>query len=290
MFERLFGGGRATPPPNAVREAPTIAIASGKGGTGKSFLSTSLGVLFAQRALRTLIVDCDFGLACDHLLLGVKPELNLQHVLSRRSAAREVLVPTPFGPSLLPGSAGVRSMARLTDSETQRLGEALGECAAAHDVVLLDIGAGLSPQNVLTCCAADFLVLVTQPEIAALTDAYAVIKTLASLNAARRIGIVVNRVLDDAHGPATFAKLRDVAARHTGLELIDLGAIPDDPLVTQRRLGQAPLCVSEPGSPTVESLRAVCDKLAARVGPLRPRERNHGDSIEARFAEFQSIV
>ncbi|MFO1052922.1 MAG: P-loop NTPase [Planctomycetota bacterium] len=290
VFERLFGSSRASAPVVVTREAPVIAIASGKGGTGKSFLATSLAVLLHQRALRTALVDCDFGLACDHLLLGVKPMLHLQHVLQRRNTVADILCPTPHGPVLVPGSAGVRQMTRLTDGELEQFGKALGELAATHDGVLLDIGAGLSPQNLLTCCAADFIVLVTQPEIAALTDAYAVIKTLATLNAARRIGIVVNRVLEEAHGPATFEKLRDVAARHTGIELCDLGSIPDDPLVSQRRLGQAPLCVSDPHSPTVTALHAVCDRILQIAGPMRPRERSGGQTVGARFAEFQRVV
>ncbi|MCC6785996.1 MAG: P-loop NTPase [Planctomycetes bacterium] len=290
VFERLFGQAPQPAAPVLQREAPIIAVASGKGGTGKSFLTTSLAVLCHGRALRTAIVDCDFGLACDHLLLGVKPTLHLQHVLQRRARLDEILAVTPHGPTLVPGAAGVRQMARLTDPEIEAFGRTLGELASAHDAVLLDIGAGLSPQNVLTCCAADFVVLVTQPEIAALTDAYAVIKTLATLGAAKRIGIVVNRVLEASHGQSTFEKLRDVASRHTGLELCDLGALPEDPLVTQRRLGQAPLCVTEPQSPTVHALQRVCDRILALVGPMRPRERAADATVAARFAEFQRVV
>lgn len=290
VFERLFGHAHHPPPPAALREAPIVAIASGKGGTGKSFLATSLAVLLHARALRTAIVDCDFGLACDHLLLGVKPTLHLQHVLQRRARVDEILVTTPHGPTLVPGAAGVRQMARLTDAELEAFGKALATLAATHDAILLDIGAGLSPQNVLTCCAADFVVLVTQPEIAALTDAYAVIKTLAALNACQRVGVVVNRVLEPGHGAATFEKLRDVAARHTNLELCDLGSVPDDPLVTQRRLGQAPLCVTEPRSPTVHALIEIRERLTELAGPFRARDRAPGEDVAARFAEFQRVV
>ncbi len=290
VFERLFGAPAQPQAAPAVREAPMVAIASGKGGTGKSFVSTSLAVLMHANRLRTAIVDCDFGLACDHLLLGVKPTVHLQHVLQRRASVSEILLRTPFGPTLVPGAAGIRQMARLTDPELEAFGKALAEIAATHDAVLLDIGAGLSPQNVLTCCASDFVLLVTQPEIAALTDAYAVIKTLATLGACKRVGVVVNRVMDQSHGPATFEKLRDVATRHTGLELCDLGSIPDDPMVTQRRLGQAPLCATEPDSKTVHALRAVADRLIALTGPMRPRDRSTTETITARFAEFQRVV
>ena len=73
LFGRLLQNLRGAPASRL--QAVTIAIASGKGGTGKSFLATSLAVLLHRQGLRTALVDCDFGLACDHLLMGVKPAL-----------------------------------------------------------------------------------------------------------------------------------------------------------------------------------------------------------------------
>ena len=83
IFERLLSAVQpAAKSPR--REAFTLAFASGKGGTGKSFLATSLAVLLHARGRGVTIVDCDFGLACDHLLLGVKPDITLQQVVANR--------------------------------------------------------------------------------------------------------------------------------------------------------------------------------------------------------------
>lgn len=291
LFERLFGQMRSpTSAPTVRREAPIVAIASGKGGTGKSFLSTSLAVVLHRMGYRTSLVDCDFGLACDHLLLGVKPGAHLQHVLQRRIRVGEIRTTTPHGPTLVPGVTGVRQMAQLSEHEMRAFGEALGEVAAADDVVLLDTGAGLTPQTILTLCAADHVVLVTQPEIAALTDAYAVVKTLAQVLGRPSVSLVVNRVYEPGHGEATYEKLQEVAGQHTGVDLQFLGAIDDDPLVTQRRLGQAPLVVSEPDGPTARAVREVAWNLIRVAGPFEPRERGAGDSVAERLAAHQRIV
>src|SRR5690606_24843211 len=79
IFDRLFGGGEGTTAAGPREEATVVAVGSGKGGTGKSFLATNLAVLLHQSGRRVTLVDCDFGLACDHLLLGVTPQRTLQH-------------------------------------------------------------------------------------------------------------------------------------------------------------------------------------------------------------------
>ena len=291
MFERLFGAPREQAPARAAQvEAPVIVIASGKGGTGKSFLSTSLAIVLHGMGLRTALVDCDFGLACDHMLLGVKPTRHLRHVLTGESSPRDALERTPVGPSLLAGVTGVRQMAALTEGETSTLGVAIGELATDHDVILLDSGAGLSPQNCAFLCAADHVLLVTQPEIAALTDAYAVVKTLSQLRLKPHVSVVVNRVQEAGHGDSTFQKLQEVASRHTGLSLHFLGAIADDPQVTQRRLGQLPLVATHPDSDVTKSVRSVARRLAAVAGPFEPRRREGSDRFATRLEDHRRLV
>lgn len=284
IFERLFGHSpRAPDPTRARREALSLAIASGKGGTGKSFVATSLAVLLHRRRLRTTLVDCDFGLACDHLLLGVTPRATLQHLVTGRAALRQVRVHTPCGPALVPGASGVRQMAALSDQELLALGAALGELAAHDDVVLFDVGAGIAPQNVLTLLCADHVVLVTEAEIAALTDAYAVIKCVVQLAPQTRFSVVVNRVRVPGQGERTFEKLADVARRYSQVALAFLGEIPEDPTVTKRRLGQQPLVVSDPDGPIARALAGVLGRLEEVAGPFEDRPVPAGEGLEARF-------
>jgi len=239
LFGRLFDGLRGAPATR--KEAATVAIASGKGGTGKSFLATSLAVLLHRQGLRTTLVDCDFGMACDHLLLGVKPNLTLQHLLAGQATLDQVVVPTSVGPRLLPGASGVRRLATPSDKELLAFARELGALAAREDVLLLDCGAGIGSATVLTMLAADHVVLVTQPEIAALVDAYAMVKCLAQLRKDAECFVVVNRVLQPGRGELAFQRLTEVARQHVGVKLHYLGELPDDASVMQHRLGQLPL-------------------------------------------------
>ena len=287
LFDRLFSSLRA---PSVRREARSIAIASGKGGTGKSFVATSLAVLLHRAGRRSTLVDCDFGLACDHLLMGVKPTLTLQQLLSGKATLDQVLVGTSCGPRLLPGASGVRKMANLSDKELLTLARELGGLASREDVMLLDLGAGISPQVVLGMLAVDHIVLVTQPEIAALVDAYAVVKCIAQLHDRARFLVLVNRVPVAGRGEQAFQKLTEVARQHVGVQLDYLGEVEDDPRVSQHRLGQLPLVVTDPHAPTSVALQRVAERLEQLVGPLCGVDVPGDRGIEARFKEHRLFL
>ena len=288
LFGRLLQGLRGGPAPR--QEAVTIAIASGKGGTGKSFLATSLAVLLHRSGLRTAIVDCDFGLACDHLLLGVKPVLTLQQLLAGQATLDQVLCTSPCGPRLLPGASGVRRMANMSDKDLLGFARELGAMAAREDVLLLDLGAGISPATMLTMLGAEWIVLVTQPEIAALVDAYAVVKCVAQLDPHAKFLIVVNRVGIPGRGELAFQKLTEVARQHVGVQLHYLGEIRDDGSVTQHRLGQLPLVATEPEAPITQNLQQLATRLATLCGGLRQREVAPEQGIEARFKQHRLFL
>ncbi len=289
ILDRLFGSGSKglRPETNCLPrlEACSVAIASGKGGTGKSFVATSLAVSLSRRS-RVTLVDCDFGLACDHLLLGVRPKYTLQHLVSGQLAIQDIRVKTKFGPSLVPGGSGIRQMANLTGSELLSIGNSLSELAAEEDVILLDVGAGITPQEILVLLAADHVIIVTQPEIAALTDAYAMVKCLTQQHDQKSISVVVNRVLSPGDGRETYEKLSEVARRFAGIELHYLGEVLDDPAVTQRRLGQAPLVVSNPKCATSVAIHKIMSRLARAAGPLEPRTCGHRGGLKERFIRY----
>jgi flagellar biosynthesis protein FlhG len=143
----------------------------------------------------------------------------------------------------------------------QALGRALRWVASQHDVVLLDCAAGLSPQSLITVLAAQEVVLVTNPEIAALTDAYALIKCLARQGKHPSIQLVVNRVTQPGLGQATFTRLAEVARRFVGCSIHYLGEVPEDPAVTHRRLGQPPLLHVSPACSTSVAMMEVIREL-----------------------------
>lgn len=260
-----------------------MAIASGKGGTGKSFLATNLAVTLCSRGRRVTLVDCDFGMANDHLLMGVNPRLSIQHFFAGAEELADVVVRTPFGPNLLPGGSGISRLGDLTEVELLRFAVGLSTIADDADVMLMDSAAGISPQSILTLLSAQHVLLVTNPEIAALTDAYALIKCLSSHVGHPPISIVVNRVVSDGQGWATFQKLSNVARRFSHCDIHYLGAIAEEPAVSHHRLDQPPLVVSHPTCQASCAIQGIRDRLEQLVGPLGCWTMSAQETIEQRF-------
>lgn len=268
---------------HACSEAFFLAIASGKGGTGKSFLATNLAVAMCGPSRRVTLVDCDFGMANDHLLLGVNPRMSIQHFFAGSATIGEVRIHTPFGPDLLPGGSGISQLGDLTETDLLRLGRGLSSIADQADVMVMDAAAGISPQSMLTLLAAQHVMLVTNPEIAALTDAYALIKCLSCHASHPGISIVVNRVVSATQGEATFRKLQDVSERFSNCQIHYLGAIPEEPAVTHHRLNQPPLVVSHPSCQASRAITTIRDNLELLVGSMTQRVVSATDTVEHRF-------
>lgn len=255
--------------PSRRVEGVVVAFASGKGGTGKSFLATNTAIALHDAGQRVVVVDCDFGLANAHLLFGVNPRWSLQHLLAAGVPIQQVAERTPHGPWLVAGGSGVVGLAGLGAAHLQLIARALHQLAANFDVVLLDCAAGLAPQSLVMVLAAQEAVIVTNPEIAALTDAYALVKCLARQAGRPEVGLVVNRVTRPGFGQATFERLADVASRFAACPIHYLGEVPEDPQVTHRRLDQPPLLRSQPQCATTRAVQDVVAALAARFGPLQ---------------------
>jgi flagellar biosynthesis protein FlhG len=181
-------------------------------------------------------------------------------------------------------------MATPTDKDLLAFARELGALAAREDVLVLDLGAGIAPATVLTMLGADRIVLVTQPEIAALVDAYAVVKCVAQLDDRAQFLVVVNRVSTPGRGELAFQRLTEVARAHVGVQLTYLGEIPDDDSVMQHRLGQLPLVVTDPTCATSAALTAMVERLQQMCGGLRSREVPSEQGIDARFRQHRLFL
>src|SRR5262249_12804916 len=149
----------------------TIAIASGKGGVGKSNLAANLAVALGSLGARVLLLDADFAQANLDLLLGVHPRFDLQHVLSGEKAIEEIVVPGPPGVKLVPASSGAPELAELDDYRREFLLRSIGLLDDEIDLVIIDTATGVSNQVTSFCRSADDVVVVSTPEMPAFSDA-----------------------------------------------------------------------------------------------------------------------
>ncbi|HEX6881935.1 MAG TPA: AAA family ATPase [Planctomycetota bacterium] len=237
--------------------ARVLCVASGKGGTGKSILSSNLAVLRALRGERVLLVDFDAGLANAHLLLGLAPQHDLSHVLQGQVLAEEALVPGPAGVKLLSGGVGRHILANPTRRELDKLFKALRPLESQFDLIVIDHGAGVSYATVTHLAAASVLLLVTNHEVTALSDGYALYKRAHLANPAIRVGLVLNRVPDEGRAQAAWERFQAASQRFLGHAPERVGWVPYDPAVLHSVEARVPVALLEPESPAARAIEGV---------------------------------
>ncbi|MEO0479833.1 MAG: AAA family ATPase [Planctomycetota bacterium] len=249
--------------------APTVALCSGKGGTGKTFLTTNLATTAVLEERRVLVVDCDFGLADAHLMLGVTPKVTWPSVADGRTSPNDVITETPHGVDLVAGGYGIDEANRIQHGGLDWLRSAIAVWRTQYDLVFLDVGAGLTSTTAATLAIADAIVVVTLPELAAMTDAYAVVKCTSRRMPQTPTRLAVNRVPDLESGYTTWRKIDSVARRFLGHGIEHLGSVAEAREAGRRRIDELPFTLRQPETATALDIAVLFDELQSFAESIR---------------------
>jgi flagellar biosynthesis protein FlhG len=248
---------------------PVLAIASGKGGVGKTVVAVNLGVQFGRSGYRPLLVDLDPGLANCAVHLRLAPQRTLDDVVHAGTEPQHCVIEGPAGMSLLPGSSASEALAAMNAAAYGTLLERLTQSFRGHGLVVLDNGAGIGPGPLTAIQRSDLLLLVTTPEPGALTDAYALLKVMQRTGIATPTVLCINRVRGRDEALRAATRLRQVVARYLGSEPPELvGWLTEHHEIERSVRRQLPLLLSPNGSPG-EDLRAMAAALLARLPAVR---------------------
>ena len=241
----------------------TIAVTSGKGGVGKSNVALNLAILLSGAGNRVALVDADVALANLDLLIGVDLVANLSHVIAGKRKLAEIVVDLPCGVQFVPGASGLARLADLSEFQRVALMKELGALEVDNDVIIVDTGAGIGPDVLHFATAADSVLVVTAPEPTAITDAYAMIKTLVRHNFSGQISVLVNQVPSRQEARATFQRISTVARQFLDVRLLDAGYVLTDPRVREAVRKREPFVLAFPRCPASRCMAALATKLCA---------------------------
>lgn len=205
-----------------------LSITGGKGGIGKTTLSINLSVALAKLQKKIILFDADLGLANVDLLLGLKPKKNLHDVLTGTASLKDICLKGPHGIQIIPSASGIEKMADLDLHESVTLIHRFAELTDNCDLMIADMAAGISKQNIHFTHAAQDILIVICNEPASLMDSYAVIKILHQRYARSRFGIVVNKVKHQQEGADVFNSFHEATSRFLNISMQYLGCIPQD--------------------------------------------------------------
>jgi flagellar biosynthesis protein FlhG len=265
-----------TPPAPPVPLRPigkVLAITSGKGGVGKTFVSANLAAALARRGHRVLVLDADLGLANLDVVLNLYPKTTLHDVFTGKAKLEEAIIKAPGGFSVLLAGSGMVEYSRLTPEVRDDFIRIMESLVPRYDVVLLDTGAGISDVVLFAVSLASEVLLVATPEPTSLTDAYATIKVLVGQQKRQNIRLIINQTARLGDGRAITVQLQQVLDRFVPGEpgkpvhLLHLGDIPADPTVRQAIMRRQLLMQTTPGCPAGLAITQLAIKIEETVIP-----------------------
>lgn len=242
--------------------ARVFAIASGKGGAGKTNVGVNLAVSLARLGGRTMLVDCDMGLANAGILLGLPTTRSIGDLLAGHCGVPEIVQRGPAGLFFLPGHSGTGAGSTLSAAERTRLLAALRPYVASFDHIVIDTGGGLEPSALGLIAAADTPVIVLTPEPTSFVDAYAIVKALAVSHGTAGFEIVANMVRHDIAGRELFDKFKAIVSRFLDVDLAFAGSVPSDPYVREAVMRRKCCVEAFPGAPASRAFTALARRLA----------------------------
>lgn len=248
----------------APKKTRFIAVTSGKGGVGKSTISSNLAFLMAKYGLKVGIFDADIGLANLDVMFNVKIQKNILHVLKGEARVEEIIVPIEKNLVLIPGESGEEIFKYASGGLFERFMEE-AEVLDDLDVMIIDTGAGIGEHIQLFLRACDDVIVVTVPDPAAITDAYATIKVTSRLR--DEINVIMNQVRSAKEAEALFEKIRKVAQANIGgnLRLNFLGQVSNDPKISTSVKKRALFARDFPGAAPTHELEMIVKRLARKL-------------------------
>jgi flagellar biosynthesis protein FlhG len=250
-----------------------IAVTSGKGGVGKTFVSANLAAALAKRGHKVLVLDADLGLANLDVVLNLYPKITLHDVFTGKATLEEAIIQAPGGFSVLLAGSGMVEYSRLTPEVRDKFLSIISGLVPHYDVVLLDTGAGISDVVLFAVSLASEVLMVATPEPTSLTDAYATIKVLVGQQQRQTVRVLVNQAARPGSGQAITNQLQQVLDRFVVTEpgrpirLIHMGDIPLDPEVRQAVMRRQLLMQTTPDCPAGQAIAQLAGKLEKTVIP-----------------------
>ena len=239
-----------------------IAVSSGKGGVGKTNMSINIAIAYAQLGKKVVVMGADLGLANVNVAMGIIPKYNLYHLIRQKKKMKDIIINTDYGIQIVAGASGFSKIANLSDSERDHFIEEISNMDAV-DVIIIDTSAGVSSNVLDFIAAADDAVIVTTPEPTAITDAYGIIKIIATEIDNMNIGIklIVNRVKSVTEGKKVAERVINIASQFLNLKVDYLGYVYDDPQVSQAILKQKPFMIVDPDSKASVCVKHIVSRL-----------------------------
>lgn len=237
----------------------TIAVVSGKGGVGKSTTTVNFAIELQKRGKRTLLFDFDVGMGNIDILLGKQSKHTIVNLFHDFLPIHDMIELGPKGLSYIAGGSGLNELVELDEDKLNYFFSQYEKLTEEYDYIFFDLGAGVSSDSLMLISAADECFVITTPEPTSIADAYSMIKHIVNRGAAVPIYVIMNRSQSVHEGNKVLNKFSDVVKQFLNYDMIQLGSLPNDPIVVQAVIKQVPYVILKQNANVSKSLKRIVE-------------------------------
>ncbi|AZB42958.1 MinD/ParA family protein [Bacillus sp. FJAT-42376] len=242
-----------------MKRAKMIAIASGKGGTGKTNFTVNFCLELSALHQKVLLFDLDIGMGNVDILLGESPEHSLLDFWKKSLSLSEMTEKSQYGIDYISGGRGFKDFFQLDGHHLDLFMEELDRLIQKYDFIFFDMGAGMTQESLQFLLAADEVFLVVTPEPTALMDAYSAAKYVLLNSKNSKISVLLNKAKTDLDGTMAYHRLSSVLNKYLSAHADLLGILPEDPKVSEAVIKRNPVTSLYPRAKYSRSIRQTAE-------------------------------
>jgi flagellar biosynthesis protein FlhG len=238
-----------------------VSFTSGKGGTGKSFVSSNMAYELASTGSKVLLIDFDINLSNIGVLFNVSSKKNLFHYFTYDYSLEEVIFNHSQNLDIIFGESGRVDHPELTEEKVNLFLNELKIISSNYDYLLIDTASGISNSTLQILNHSDEIILVTTSEPTSVMDAYVIIKMLKSMENSSLVNIIVNKTFELNEGIIAFENLNRAVTHFLKFNINYMGNIPFAAEVVKSIQNQSLLLKLEKYSPVALQIKEITSKI-----------------------------
>ena len=237
-----------------------LAIASGKGGVGKTTIAVNLALLQSLKS-DCLLLDADMGMANAHILLGLNPDLSIRDVIEGKCELEKIISKGPNNLSFISGGSGITELLGVESNKRLNFIRSFESLSSNIDNLIVDVSAGAEDSSLKMISATDRILIVLVNEPTSFMDAFTLIKVCYLELGFKEFCVTVNMVNNELQGKTIFNRFYEIVNRFYDVNLSYAGSMPMRNNIKKSILNKKPIVLEKNAADIIKIFEKILDKI-----------------------------